>query len=129
MVQQLRDVENPRGQILQNKRVTKISPATSNGNQSSGPISVYVEGEAAPRQYDHVISTVALSALRMIDLDDCNLSWQLRESLRELEYGASVKVGIRFTHRWWEQQGQDHRGGISSTDRYVRGLFHCHYIG
>lgn len=120
MAKQLREAEQPKGQIVQSKRVLKISPDTRPGNQLSEQMLVHVEGEAAPRVYDHVLSTVALSALRMIDLDECKLSWQLRESLRSLQYGASVKIGIRFTHRWWETKGQDHLGGVSTTDRYAQ---------
>ena len=121
MAEHLRRVDKPTGRILQNKRVKKISPVDIPGAEAGvqPKILVHVEGEAKPRVYDHVLSTVSLSALRLINLDDCNLSWKLRESIRSLQYEASVKVGIRFTHRWWETRGQDHLGGVSTTDRYA----------
>ncbi|KAI0085414.1 amine oxidase [Irpex rosettiformis] len=133
MAKQLREAEYPTGRILQNKRVQKISPPPSDG---SGPVSedvknrtmlVFVEGEAKPRVYDHVLSTVALGALRLINLDGCKLSWQLRESLRSLQYGPSVKVAIRFTHRWWESEIQNHRSGVTTTDRPTRMIVYPSY--
>ena len=132
MAKQLREASTPTGRILQNKRVSKISPTRDRTEFSKGEgalfgrrrrpktqMHVHVEGEEDPRVYDHVLSTISLGALRLIDLEDCNLSWRLRESLRSLQYGASVKVGIRFTYRWWEAPGHGHIGGVTATDRFV----------
>lgn len=97
--------------IHQDHWVTKIAPI-KDGKDTV--LSVSIRGKA-PRKYAHVISTVPLGAVRMIDLDKCKLSYALTEALRTLQYGPSTKVGIRFKSRWWEQRG--HRGGVSYTDR------------
>jgi monoamine oxidase len=109
----------PKGKLLQNKRVTKIAPILEQDAKEAHAMRVSVEGETTERHYDHVISTIPLGALRLVDLDDCELSYQLRESIRALQYGASVKIGIRFTHRWWEEGKYPHKGGVSTTDRCV----------
>ena len=110
----------PDAQPILNKRVINISPATS----MAGGINVLVEGETNPRPYGHVISTVPLSCLRMVDVDSCNLSYALKTAIRTLHYDASVKVGIKFTDRWWEPL---HKGGSSSTDRPTRVVVYPSY--
>jgi monoamine oxidase len=109
----------PPKKVLQNKRVVKIAPTLKEATNEVHKMRVSVEGETAERHFEHVISTIPLGALRMVDLDECQLSYQLRESIRSLQYGASVKIGIRFTHRWWEEGEHPHKGGVSTTDRYV----------
>ena len=102
--------------ILLGKRVTKIAPVKHHPTDVEAyALEVHVENDKDVRRYSYVISTVPLGCLRMIDLDECKLSYALREALRSLQYGPSVKIGMRFTHRWWEQLG--HYGGVSSTDR------------
>ena len=110
----------PEGKIKQGKRVTKIVPVNVKKDDilKASSLNVYVEGQTDPHQYSHVISTIPLGCLRMVDLDRCKLSYALREALRSLQYGPSVKIGMRFRRRWWEDLG--HKGGVSSTDRYVR---------
>lgn len=100
----------PAGSIHQNHWVTKIAPV-EDGKETV--LSVSILGEE-PREYAHVISTVPLGAVRMIDLDERNLSYALTEALRTLQYGPSTKVGVRFKSRWWEECGRV--GGVSSTD-------------
>lgn len=100
------------------KRVTAISPAAYDKEvKRSRKLAVQVACEDKPREYSHVISTVPLGCLRTIDLDKCKLSYPLREALRSLQYGPSVKIGMKFSSRWWEKAG--HFGGVSSTDRWA----------
>jgi monoamine oxidase len=108
-----------RGRIELGKRVTKIAPI-KDGDAPVRRLAVHVEGELAPRtQYGHVISTLPLGCLRMVDLEECKLAYALKEALRCVQYGVSVKIGIQFKTRWWEQDGPNmgHEGGVSSTDR------------
>jgi monoamine oxidase len=115
----MRDSLGPTPAIRYRKRVTSISPSTNRPG-----INVVVDGEAAPRTYSHVVSTMPLSCLRMVDTDSCNLPYALKTALRELHYEASVKVAIKFTDRWWEPQ---HKGGVSTTDRPTRVVVYPSY--
>jgi monoamine oxidase len=92
-------------------------------------VEVSVVGEASPRRYDHVISTVPFGCLRTIDTSECPFSWELQTAIRTLHYDTSVKVGIQFKTRWWEQDGPklNHRGGLSNTDLPVRTIVYPSY--
>jgi monoamine oxidase len=103
------------GRVWQGKRVTKVAPSKSSDDEHRQGLNVSVEGELKPRFYTHVISTVPLACLRMVDMEECKLSYALREALRGLHYKPSVKVGIRFQRRWWEED-LGHFGGVSKTD-------------
>ncbi|PBK92484.1 hypothetical protein ARMGADRAFT_930202 [Armillaria gallica] len=107
-------------QIKYNKRVTSITP-TANGTK---PLSVTYGGSGgakASTEYDYVISTIPLPALRFVDLDGCNLSYAQLEGMRTLRYDSSCKVGIRFSSRWWQTLATGSiTGGQTKTDRVVR---------
>ena len=109
----------PRGKIVNGKRVTAIAP-TSGHN-----LNVTISGERSPRTYSHVISTIPLSCLRMVDTSQCNFSWDLQSAMRSLRYDAATKVGIKFKERWWERMGQV--GGVSNTDRPTRVVVYPSY--
>ncbi|PBK71612.1 FAD/NAD(P)-binding domain-containing protein [Armillaria solidipes] len=106
----------PTPKIQYNKRVTSITP-TATGTK---PLSV-TYGSEASNEYDYVISTIPLPALRFVDLDGCNLSYAQLEGLRTLRYDSSCKVGIRFSSRWWQTLPTGSiKGGQTKTDRVVR---------
>ncbi len=106
--------------IQYNKRVTSITP-TANGTK---PLSVTYGssgGAKASTEYDYVISTIPLPALRFVELDGCNLSYAQLEGMRTLRYDSSCKVGIRFSSRWWQTlKTGSITGGQTKTDRVVR---------
>jgi Flavin containing amine oxidoreductase len=106
---------SPDGQPTFEKRVTRISPPLL--TVTPPVLLASVHGEETPHTFNHIVSTVTLSALRMVDTEECNLSYALKTSMRMLYYGGSVKVGIQFTDRWWEPT---HQGGVSRTDRQTR---------
>ncbi|KAG1840600.1 hypothetical protein DFJ58DRAFT_732818 [Suillus subalutaceus] len=80
-----------------NKKVTSIL--------QSGDIAmdVSVRGECSPRTYSHVMSTIPLPSLRMIELGGAGLNVMQKNALRKLQYGASLKVGMRFRSAWWTE--------------------------
>ncbi|KAG1879144.1 hypothetical protein F4604DRAFT_1880092 [Suillus subluteus] len=96
-----------------NKKVTSIL--------QSGDIAmdVSVRGECSPRTYSHVISTIPLPSLRMIELGGAGLNVMQKNALRKLQYGASLKVGMRFRSAWWTELFGI-IGGQSSTDLPIR---------
>lgn len=72
----------------------------------------------APRQAsaDYCLCTIPLSVLSQIDM---NVSPAMAQAIRAVPYEASVKVGLQFKRRFWEQD--DHiYGGISYTDLPIR---------
>lgn len=48
------------------------------------------------KKYSNVISTMSFGCLRMVDLEGCYLSYGQRNSIRELTYTPSIKIGIQF---------------------------------
>ncbi|KAK0213580.1 hypothetical protein IW262DRAFT_1466891 [Armillaria fumosa] len=96
-----------RTQIKYSERVTSITP-TAHGTR---PLSVTYSsgGDKASNEYDYVISTIPLPALRFVDLDGCNLSYAQLEGIRTLCYDSSCKVGIRFSSRWWQTLDRLHQ--------------------
>ncbi|KAK0433398.1 hypothetical protein EV421DRAFT_1718643 [Armillaria borealis] len=116
--------------IQYNKRVTSITPMAANGTKRSKPLSVtYGSGGAkASTKYNYMISTIPLPALRLIDLDGCNLSNVQLDGMRTLHYDSSCKVGIQFHSRWWETLSTGSiKGGQTKTDRIVRTVVYPSY--
>ncbi|KIM75171.1 hypothetical protein PILCRDRAFT_827593 [Piloderma croceum F 1598] len=115
--------------IQYGKRVTAIAPVL-NGSPNPESVNVTIAGEATPRNYTHVISTIPFSCLRMVDTTQCGFNWNFQTAIRALHYDSSVKVAIRFSTRWWEDSGLvngPHLGGVSSTDRPTRTVVYPSY--
>lgn len=76
------------------KRVTAIKPAGTSG------LSVIING-AEKRVYDHVINTVPLGAMQAMDMTELQLDYRKKHAIRRLQYDPSVKIGMKFTTRWF----------------------------
>ncbi|KAG8807279.1 hypothetical protein FRC18_005644 [Serendipita sp. 400] len=90
--------------IKMGNAVTAISPnLAQDGSWTSVNVDVLSQGATSPTTtiYDHVISTLPLGCFIGIDTSKCNFDWDLRQAIRSLQYGNSVKVGIRFKYRWF----------------------------
>lgn len=118
IAQGMRD-QLPPDKIKQGMCVTKITPYRPKPEKAAEALYVHVHQEET-RKYSHVISTIPLGCVRMVDLEECRLSYALREALRSLQYGPSVKIGMKFRRRWWEDPEHSNKGGVSSTDRFVK---------
>ena len=101
------------------KSVTSISTDGTTMNVS-------VRGESSPRTYSHVISTIPLTGLRMIELSKAGLNVMQSTALRKLQYGPSIKIGMRFTSAWWTDKFGI-IGGQSYTDLPVRMIVYPSY--
>lgn len=53
-------------------------------------------------------------------LDDLNLNWGTKLAIRNLGYGASCKIGIRFKTLWWMTECGITKGGSAKTDQSIR---------
>lgn len=110
-----------------NKKVTKIAPSSS----SPGDIDVFVATELQPRTYHHVINTLPPAVVRTLDTSECNFSYTKRTALRILHVDSSVKIGLLFKTRWWQDneimKGKPIKGGQSSTDLPIRTIVYPSY--
>ncbi|KAG1811842.1 flavin-containing amine oxidoreductase-domain containing protein [Suillus subaureus] len=102
-----------------NKSVTSISQ----GGEDTMEVSV----RGGPsRTYSHVISTIPLPCLRTIDLSGAGLNVMQKNALRKLQYGPSIKVGVRFQSAWWTDRFGI-VGGQSFTDLPIRTIVYPSY--
>lgn len=108
-----------------NKRVTKIAASKSRD------IDVFVAGESEARTYHHVINTLPPAVLRSLDTAECNFSYEKRTALRVLHVDSSLKIGLLFKSRWWQDEavmrGKPMKGGQSSTDLPIRTIVYPSY--
>ena len=82
---------------------------------------IWINGCQSSQEYSAVISTVPLPRLGLMDLTGVNINGNYGQwsAIRELQYGPSIKVGIKFTCPWWETELGIH-GGQSFTDQPLR---------
>ncbi|KAG9017123.1 hypothetical protein FRB90_001686 [Tulasnella sp. 427] len=73
------------------------------------------------RRYEHVISTIPLPVFRTLDIrDELLFTVEQTNAMRQLSYGPSIKIGIKFKSRWWEEKELNIVGGQSYTDLNIR---------
>ncbi len=65
---------------------------------------------------DYCLCTIPLSVLSQIDI---NVNPKMRAAINAVPYEASVKVGLQFKRRFWEQDEHIY-GGISYTNLPIR---------
>ncbi|KAG9218552.1 hypothetical protein PLEOSDRAFT_1064574 [Pleurotus ostreatus PC15] len=114
------------GSIAFNSRVTGVAAGNSE-------MHVSIDGHAEAKSYPHVISTLPVPCLRALDLSQCGLTLRQSNALRQLTYGPSIKIGIKFQTAWWstakDKDGNplDIVGGQSVTDRPIRTIVYPSY--
>ncbi|KAF8153859.1 hypothetical protein B0H34DRAFT_661915 [Crassisporium funariophilum] len=118
------------------KAVVKNTPVTAigleNPKDSNSSLVVTTEG-GQQRKYAHVIATLPFPVLRTLDLTKANLDVLQQNALRGLDYGPSIKVGMRFNETWWtigqDKSGEkfDIVGGQSYTDLPIRTVVYPSY--
>jgi hypothetical protein len=80
-------------------------------------VDVTVDGESTVRTYDAVFNSATLAAQQHMQLEGLKLNWGTKCAIRNLGYGASCKVGVRFKTLWWKKNGLDiTKGGVGKTD-------------
>lgn len=103
------------GLITYNAKVTRIQ------QDERGVTVTYQDtaaAGAAPRQAkaDWCLCTIPLSVLSQIQLD---AGAPMKAAIDAVPYGASVKVGLQFKRRFWEEDEAIY-GGVSFTDGPIR---------
>ena len=95
--------------IRLNSKVTSIT------QDERGVTGAYVDtktGEKLTAKADWCVCTIPLSILSQIEM---NVSPEMTAAIGAVPYEASVKVGLEFKRRFWEQDEQIY-GGITTTD-------------
>jgi len=98
------------------------SPVTAiSEDPESKHMKISINGKESPQEYSSIISTVPLPRLSLMNLTGVNINGNYGQwsAIRELQYGPSIKVGLKFTQPWWETELQIH-GGQSFTDLPLR---------
>ena len=88
--------------------------------------SVAVKVNGRHQLYSHVISTLPLTVLRTIDLENAGLNVMQRNALRALDYGPAIKIAILFKSNWWTTK-LGIVGGQSYTDLPIRTIVYPSY--
>lgn len=110
------------GRITYGKVVSSVGYLDQPGpNQER--LEVGFHGEEGTRQYHAVFNSAPLGAQQHMNLDRLNLNWGTKLAIRNLGYGASCKIGIRFSRMWWMTDLDDSNcidGGAAKTDQSIR---------
>ncbi|KAK2462137.1 hypothetical protein APHAL10511_005835 [Amanita phalloides] len=70
----------------------------SDGGQSMMEV---ITNDEERHRFSHVISTLPLPVLRLIDTSGAKLSLMETTALRVLNYKSAVKIGMQFKTAWW----------------------------
>ncbi|KAI5990294.1 amine oxidase [Pisolithus orientalis] len=89
-------------------------------------VAVSVHNESEKRVYSHVISTLPLPVLRTIGMKDAEMNVKQKNALRQLQYGPSIKIAMRFKEPWWTTK-LNIVGGQSFTDLPIRTIVYPSY--
>lgn len=95
--------------------VRKNSKVTAIHQDERGVIVTYKDtksGAVMKAAADYCLCTIPLPVLAQIEM---NVSPELDAAIRAVPYSTSVKVGLEFKRRFWEQDDQIY-GGITYTD-------------
>lgn len=103
--------------IKTGKRVTQIK-YTKNTDPSAGL--TVVLNTSATYTYSHVINTPALGAIQAMDMVDLDLDYPKQMAIRTLTYDPSIKIGMKFKTRWWQNLPEPFKGGQSFSDLPIR---------
>lgn len=102
---------------LYNHRVNKISRSMDELTVTMQPV---YGRQPIQKTYSHVITTTTTPCLGFMDLREAGLGYAHREGIRVMSYDGGVKVGIKFSRRWWAEDRDITRGGTGKTDRPTR---------
>lgn len=102
------------GLIRYNSRVTRIQ-------QSEAGVTVTYEDSKSPgsplqAKADWCVCTIPLTVLSQIPID---VGAKMQAAIEAVPYASSVKVGLQFKRRFWEEDEAIY-GGISYTDLPIR---------
>jgi monoamine oxidase len=86
--------------IKLNSKVTSIA-LREDVPQEDVPYVEVVTNNTEHHKFSHVISTLPLPALRILDLSRAGLTPMQSNAMRHLTYDSSIKIGLQFETAWW----------------------------
>lgn len=89
-------------------------------------LTVGIENQS-PKSYAAVFNSTTLGAMQRMDLTGAGLNLGTKQAIRTLNYGASCKVGVRFSKAWWMLHPLDIKGGQGKTDLPIRNCVYPSY--
>jgi monoamine oxidase len=96
--------------------VTHNVKVTAIGQDNSGVTVTYADhnqgGAVTQAKADYCVCTIPLPVLSQLDVQ---VSAELLQAIAAVPYASSVKVGLEFKRRFWEEDEQIY-GGITFTD-------------
>ncbi|HEY4664283.1 MAG TPA: flavin monoamine oxidase family protein [Comamonas sp.] len=93
--------------IQYNAKVTKIAQ-----NDKAVTVSYTRDGAQQQVQADWCVCTIPASILSQLDIQ---VGDKMRAGIEALPYGSSMKIGLEFKRRFWEEDERIY-GGITNTD-------------
>jgi monoamine oxidase len=91
---------------------TKVTAIQQDANGVSVQWQDTATGAAGQSRADWCVCTIPLSVLSQIDM---NVSAPMQQAISAVPYAATVKIGLQFRRRFWEEDDAIY-GGISYTD-------------
>lgn len=107
--------------VTHNIKVTRIQQdaggvtVTYNDNNRAGPQGGPNGGPVTQAKADYCVCTIPLSVLSQLDVQ---VSAPMKAAIAAVPYASSVKVGLEFKRRFWEEDEAIY-GGISFTDQPI----------
>jgi hypothetical protein len=70
--------------------------------------------------YVGVFNSTTMGCMQQIDLRTSGLNYGQKQASRSLGYGASAKVGMKFSEPWWITKFAINKGGLGHSDLPIR---------
>jgi hypothetical protein len=99
--------------ISYNSRITGIDASTPN----MARIQLNGQWQGA---YAGVFNSTTMGCMQKMDLSKAGLNYGQKQAIRSLGYGASAKVGMKFSRPWWITDFAINKGGLGHTDLPIR---------
>ncbi|MCJ1398153.1 hypothetical protein MMC11_001350 [Xylographa trunciseda] len=70
--------------------------------------------------YAGVFNSTTMGCMQQMDLSKAGLTYGQKQAIRALGYGASAKVGMKFSEPWWRTKFGINNGGLGHSDLPIR---------
>ena len=70
--------------------------------------------------YAGVFNSTTLGCMQQMDLSKVALTYGQKQAIRSLGYGASAKIGMKFSRPWWIEKFGITNGGLGHSDLPIR---------
>ena len=78
-------------------------------------------------EYVGSFNSTTLGCMQQMDLSKAGLNYGQKQAIRSLGYGASAKIGIKFSTPWWRTKFGITQGGLGHSDLSIRTIVYPSY--